>query len=419
MPAVAEHQPGDQRGGGKGVHGGRIETRQPVGEADVFRLALLGGQHQAHQFAKESIGPGGGHAYGEGRREVDLARMHDHAGAGGLGRGFAGEERAVHVAHAVDHFAIGGELVAGCDGDRLSGAEVAGRHEAPLAVIADHRCALGGERYELGHGGAGAGPHQVIEIAAGEQEEQQRDRGVEIGVLGMIDGLEQAHGGGKDNAHRDRHIHVDAAQAERVGGGLEERPACVGDGGKGYHRRKPVEEIARGIGSAGPYRDRQQHHIGGGETGDGEGAQQHALFVIVLGHPGLARVEGPRAIAQFQQVVDQRLRLKAAVLPGDRYPPASEVDTNAGNARNRHQAGFDLRNGVRRSDLRRHKFDAFQARPRIAHPALGVFARQQERLHAVIVEIAAGESHLIFFSLREKKGPTPKAWEDEGHPRPA
>ena len=78
-----------------------------------------------------------------------------------------------------------------------------------------------------------------------QQEEQQHDRGVEIGVLRVRCGLHQRHAERENDADRDRHVHVGAAHAQRLYRRAEEGPAGIGDGGQRDHRREPVEEIAR------------------------------------------------------------------------------------------------------------------------------------------------------------------------------
>ena len=131
-----------------------------------------------------------------------------------FGCGLTGEERAVHVAYPVADEAVGGEPVTRRDGDRHAGLEVTRGDVAARAVIRDQGRALGGQRDELRDGGAGAGAHQVIEVAAGQQEEQQRNGGVEIGMFGSVDGFKQAHEGGEQHAQRNRHIHSQPPDAQ-------------------------------------------------------------------------------------------------------------------------------------------------------------------------------------------------------------
>ena len=79
MPAITERQPGNERGRREHMHGGRIKPCQPVGEADIARLTLFGGQHQAHQFGEESIGSRGLHFHQQGRRQIDFPGMDKRA----------------------------------------------------------------------------------------------------------------------------------------------------------------------------------------------------------------------------------------------------------------------------------------------------------------------------------------------------
>jgi hypothetical protein len=55
-------------------------------------------------------------------------------------------------------------------------------------------------------------PHQLVEIAADQQEEEQHHRAVEIGVGGeWLRGLDDGHAEREHDAERDRHVHVDGA----------------------------------------------------------------------------------------------------------------------------------------------------------------------------------------------------------------
>ena len=49
------------------------------------------------------------------------------------------------------------------------------------------------QRGEIAGDRAGPPPHALVEVAADQQEGQQHDRRVEIGVLGMMDGLDHRH----------------------------------------------------------------------------------------------------------------------------------------------------------------------------------------------------------------------------------
>jgi hypothetical protein len=85
----------------------------------------------------------------------------------------------------------------------------------------------------------------MVERAADQQEEQQRDRGVEIGVVAMLHGLVKAHAEGEQDADRDRHVHVGMAKTERAEGRTEEYLAGIGQRRQGDQGRDPMEEIAR------------------------------------------------------------------------------------------------------------------------------------------------------------------------------
>ena len=75
--------------------------------------------------------------------------------------------------------------------------------------------------------------------------------------------------------------------ADRPQRALEERLARIGGGRQRDQRREPVEEVAgllRHVGDvAGPYRDRQQHDVHGGEARDREALHQPARLAGLVG----------------------------------------------------------------------------------------------------------------------------------------
>ena len=90
-------------------------------------------------------------------------------------------------------------------------------------------------------------PHRQIEVAADEQEEQQHDRRIEIGVGGVDRGLVHREAERKRHADRDRHVHVDVPRAQR--------PEARFERTAGRHRPQPAarsRRTASGTGRASP-----------------------------------------------------------------------------------------------------------------------------------------------------------------------
>ena len=114
--------------------------------------------------------------------------------------------------------AVGGEAITGGDRHHHARSQGACCDETALSIDFDHGGTGSGKRHQLRHGGAGAGAHQMIEIAPDQEEEQQSDRGIEEGVLLLPDRFEKAHARSEDDPERDRHIHIHPAMPQRRGG---------------------------------------------------------------------------------------------------------------------------------------------------------------------------------------------------------
>ena len=145
-------------------------------------------------------------------------------------------------------------------------------------------------------------PHGLVQITAAEQEEQEHDHRIEIGVLRVIDGLDHRHDEGEHDADHDRHVHVGAPVAQGAERALDEGLAGIGHRRQGDQGREPMEEVAGLLGDvgdvAGPDGDSQQHDVHGGEAGDGETFQQPLrtaglLFLHEAGLEGVCLVAEP------------------------------------------------------------------------------------------------------------------------------
>ena len=112
-------------------------------------------------------------------REPALASLRD---------AFAGDERAIEVGLSLQDPAI--------DRDALSGSQQDRHARLDLVQSEDRSASPSGRRTSAPraarrarplHGGSGSFPHHVIERASDQQEEQQRDRGVEIGMRPAVE----------------------------------------------------------------------------------------------------------------------------------------------------------------------------------------------------------------------------------------
>ena len=178
----------------------------------------------------------------------------------------------------------------------------------------------------------GAPARAAVEVAPDQQEEEQGDGRIEIGVLFANPGLVQADDAGERHADRDRHVHVGAPGTQRAQGRAEERPAGIGDRRQGDGRRQPVEKGARGIAHravmARPDGHREQHHVGRREARDRHGAQQLAGFAIVAGRGGDG-VVGRQPEAEGRDQAGMPVGVVDRSLPRQRQAARRQMDPRA------------------------------------------------------------------------------------------
>ena len=222
---------------------------------------------------------GGGDAQGQRAGIVHAAGVNGGAGFDLAPRGLAGDQTFVEIGQAADHDAVGRhplarphqQPVAGVkrsdrDADQLVAGKAMGRFRLQRRQIAGDRSRLAA--------------HGMIERAPDQQEEQQHDRGIVVGVLGVMGGLHHRHGERQDDAERNRHIHIERAGPQTAPGAEEERPAGIGRRRQRDQRRGPMEEIARLRRDIGritrPHRHRQQHDVHGGKAGNRKTAREAA-----------------------------------------------------------------------------------------------------------------------------------------------
>ena len=116
-----------------------------------------------------------------------------------------------------DH-AIGREALACGHRDPHAGFDKSRRQALDRSVARDDMRPLRLQAEQVLGGATGTRAHALVEIAANEQEEQERDGGVEIDLIGALDRLVQAHGRRQEDRQRDRHIHVQAAALQSLPG---------------------------------------------------------------------------------------------------------------------------------------------------------------------------------------------------------
>ena len=268
----------------------RVEPRGAVGDAAIGRAPGLGRLHQARHLGQEGVLGRGGRLEGERAAEVERAGLQAVAGRDRPRHAFAGDQRAVDLGSSLDDAPIDRHAIAGRQQHRHARPDLLHGQVALRSVGLPHRRAARREPGQSLDGRARPLAHHVVERTADQQEEQQRGRGVEIGVRAVMDGLVEAHAEGQQDADRDRHVHVGAAVTQRLPGRAEEDAAGIDEARQGDRGRQPVEEIARlGIGAR-PDGDRQHHDVAGGEARDRQRPHEFAQSAVLRRGVGIVEM---------------------------------------------------------------------------------------------------------------------------------
>ncbi len=259
------------------MYGRGIDARRPIGQAHVFSAALFGGFHQAHDLGQQGVFTGGGHAHLDRGRQVQGPGIDRIARIDRTRQAFTRDQRGIQVGHAGRDFAVGGQALARSHGQDHAGLDIVGGDGAAFAVGLDHHGGRGPQAEQARCRRPGLVACPAIQVTPDQQEEQQGHRSVEIGVLGPLHGLLQAHPRGQDHGQGNRHIHVQGARRQSRRRRAKERHPGIDHGGQGDQRRDPMEQVAGRVAHAGkmpgPDRNRQQHNVGRREPGHGHGFQ--------------------------------------------------------------------------------------------------------------------------------------------------
>ena len=322
VQVAIEGQPEEEGGEGGQMHDGRIEFGGAVGNAAIAVAAAFGHFHQPHHLGERRILLTGLGADGEGAGKVERAGFEPCAGLGRDGHAFATDEATIQVGGAGKDDGIDGDALAGRQQDGHAGHDFAQRQIFGATVGLHDQRAARGQPGEALDRGAGALAHDMVQGAADQQEEDQRDGGVIIDLLAGMDGVVEAERKGQGDADGDRHVHIGAAVANGIPGGEVEDPAGIEHGGQGQAGADPMQDITRCAIGAGPDRARQHHDVHRGKGGHGQSADQRGqgrVLAVVL-----ALIE-MRLVADIDQGLDHGGR-RAIAEPADGDALGGKVD---------------------------------------------------------------------------------------------
>ncbi len=206
----------------------RIKPRGTIGELHIARARLQRVFQKPRDFCQQRAFRRRRHFDAQAARHVERAGIDRDAALGGDMASFAGDQALVDLGAAFDHHAIDRAALAGAQQHDVAGLNRCNRHFADLIWPDKFGGGFRLQRGEIAGDRAGALPHLLIKEPPRQQEGEQHDRCIEISVLGVIDGFHQRHRQCQDHADRDRHVHIDAAGAQRLPGRFEERLAGIG-----------------------------------------------------------------------------------------------------------------------------------------------------------------------------------------------
>ncbi len=279
----------------------RVERGNPVGDTAVAGATALGRLHHAHHLGEERVG-GARRCFDRQRAcQVERAGPNDRAGRDRARDALPGNQRAVEIRCAALDARVDRDALAGGDEDARAGFDFADLPVFVAAIGAKHDRAPRRQLRQAEHRRARFVAHDVVERAPDEQEEQQRDGGVEIGMMAVRDRLVEAHAVGQRHADGDRHVHVHPAVPERAPGRAVVDTAGENQRGQRDQRRHPVEEVARRALGPGPHRNREQHDVARRETGNRNRPDKLAERPVLAGF-----LEQMRRIAEAAQRLHNR-----------------------------------------------------------------------------------------------------------------
>ncbi len=345
MPGCTRDNPaedGQKRGR---MHHGCVQPRGAVGAPHVARTGLQRVVEQPGDFGQQRRLGGGRDPHPQRAGDVHRSRIDRRALLGGDVERLAGDQALVDLRSPLDHGAVDRAALAGPEQHDVAGIDGCHRNLRDLVGSDELGGRLRLERGEIAGDRAGPPPHVLVEEAADQEEGQQHDRRVEICVLGVVDGLDHGHAEREDHADRDRHVHVGRLRRQRAPGRAEERLAGIGRRRQCDQRREPVEEVAllgqhvRNV--ARPHRDRQHHHVHGGEGGNAEAAQQETRFGDLRRLRALG-LEWIGLVAELLEPIDEAARVERARLPFQRDAAVGQVDARQRDVGDGGQAALDL-----------------------------------------------------------------------------
>ena len=165
-------QEGQQR---RDVHGGRVAACHAIGEHHKARTSRLGGVDKPRAFGEQRTIAGGGRTYRQRHAEIERAGKYLRPRRRGDRQAFAGDETGIEQRCAALDHAIDADPLTQTDQHLSPGTIDMLAATFGAAVGSQHRDVRGTQRQQLLGGGARLAAGAMVQHAADQQEEQQRD----------------------------------------------------------------------------------------------------------------------------------------------------------------------------------------------------------------------------------------------------
>ena len=228
------------------MHSRGVAARHPVGEHHIPPTARFRGFDQPDAFGQQGGLSGGGHTHHQRFAHVQATGEYRASRLDRDGQALAGDQAGIQRGCATLDYAVRAHTLPGPDQKTLARRHRFLRPARRAAVIRQHRDIAHPQGQQLLRHRPRPPAGQMIEIAADQQEEQQRHGAVEIGVGAAGEALLNADAGDQDHADADRHVHVGPQLpqgGERRG---KKRHASIGDRRQRDQRGDEMHQFPRG-----------------------------------------------------------------------------------------------------------------------------------------------------------------------------
>ncbi len=227
LPVATKDPPAEEGDKCQKMDSRRVKLCSTIGNTAIAGPASFRRFHECYHFRQKRIL---GRSLGkENKRagQVECAPLDDvprfHPGR----CAFAIDDREIYVASAAFHGRVHRNPLASSDHQPISRPYLLHRPVFPSSCIGQNHGTTGREPREPADGRPRAVAHDVVQRAADQQEEEQRDGRIKPSVLSVVHRFPDGNRIGQRDRERDRDVHIGAAMADGVPSRLVEESAGI------------------------------------------------------------------------------------------------------------------------------------------------------------------------------------------------